>query len=372
MVLKSYLRGKNMLILKRYTLKEFFSALFLGLFVFVFVLLLDKLFYFISLFLNKQVEIHLIVKLFYYLLPAIISLALPMAILFALLFIFSRFSEDNEITALQVNGIKVRTITLPLLLFSFLLALLLIPLNTQIVPESQYRFEKIYAQVVYHNPGIRLEEKNFWTIGNYCLWIEKIKNKEFKNIIIYEFPEGKQPIRIIARKGRYLLPDQTNLILNLEEGSIQYYDFAQIDNFSISNFKTYQVTISLPSASQPIVSKGLREMKSNELSKEIKKYRQQNIPTSYLEVEYYLRIVLAVTPLIFTLLAIPLGVKIKHGGRAIGFGVSLLVIFFYYLLVVGSIIIGEKKILPPFLSLWIPNFLLLMIGGTLFYRLSKY
>jgi lipopolysaccharide export system permease protein len=361
-----------MFILKRYTLREFFSALFFGLFVFVFVLLLDKLFYFISVFLHKEAKIYLIIKLFYSLLPTLLSLALPMAILFALLYVFSRFSEDNEIIALQVNGIRIRAIVLPLLFLSFLVALLLIPFNTQIVPESHYRFEKTYAQIVYHNPGIRLEEKNSWAIGNYRLWIEKIENKELKNIILYEFPEDKQPIRIIARKGKYILPDLTNLILNLEDGNIQYYDFNQPGTLSRSDFKTYKIIIPLPSASQPIVSKSLREMKSDELYEEIKKYRQQNISTSYLEVEYYLRIVLAVTPFIFALLAIPLGIKIKHGGRAIGFGVSLLVIFFYYLLIVFSIILGEKKILPPFLSLWIPNFLLFVIGVTLFYRLSKY
>jgi len=361
-----------MFILKRYSLKEFFPALFLGLFIFIFVLLLDKLFYLISLFLNKQVKIYLILSLFYYLFPAMLSLSLPMAILFALLFIFSRFSEDKEIVALQVSGIRIKTFTLPLLFFSVLVSLFLIPFNTQIVPESQYRFEKIYAQVVYQNPEIRLEEKNFWTIGNYCLWIEKIKKKEFKNIILYEFSEGKQPIRIIASKGKYLLDNQENLILNLEDGSIQYYDFTQISNLSSSDFKTYEVTIPLSSPNQPIVSKGLREMKSNELYAEIRKYKRQNIPTSYLEVEYYLRIVLALTPLLFALLAMPLGIKIRHGGRAISFGISLLVIFFYYLLIVGGIVIGEKGILPANISLWIPNLLLLSLGGTLFYRLSKY
>lgn len=361
-----------MLILKRYGLKEFFLALFLGLFVFVFVLFLDKLFYFISLFLSKQAKIYFVLKLFLYLFPAIISLALPMAILFALLFVFSRFSEENEIVALQVNGIRIRMLTLPLLALSILISLFLIPFNTQVVPESQYRFERVYAQIVYQNPGIRLEEKNFWTIGNYRLWIERIKKKEIKNIVLYEFSEDKQPVRIIAREGSYFLDDRENLILNLVDGSIQYYNFEQVGNLSSSNFKTYKVTIPLPSPSQPIVSKGLREMKNNELYQEIKRYKQQNIPTSYLEVEYYLRIVLAVTPFLFALLAMPLGIKIKYGGRAIGFGISLVIIFFYYLLIVGGIILGEKKILPPYLSLWIPNFLLLGSGSVLFYRLNRY
>lgn len=362
-----------MKIVNRYILKEFFPTLLLGLFVFIFVLLLDKLFALISLFLTKKVGIFLILRLFYHLLPSLFSLTLPMSTLFALLFTFGHLSEHNEIAALQISGIRIRSITLPPLFLSLLFTFLLIPLNQQIVPQSEHYFKKIYAQIIYQNPEIRLEEKNFWTIGEYRLWIEKIeKNKELKNITIYQFVQEAQPIRIVARKGKYRLANKTNLILDLEDGNIQYSEVKELSRVTISSFKNYTIVVPLEISAQALTSKSLRELKSNELAKEIKKYREQRIPTSYLEVEYHLRIVLAATCFIFALVAIPLGIELKRGGRAIGFGVSLLIIFFYYLLIIGSITISEKGILPAGISLWIPNFLFFGIGGFLFYRLSKY
>jgi len=296
-----------------------------------------------------------------------------MSTLFALLFTFGRLSKDNEITALQVSGIRIKSITLLLLFLSLLFTFLLIPLNQQIIPQSEHYFKKIYAQIIYQNPEIRLEEKNFWTIGEYRLWIEKIdKNKKLKNITIYQFTQEAQPLRIFARKGEYRLANKTNLILDLEDGNIQYYEVNELSRLTLSNFKNYTIVIPLEISAQALTSKSLRELKSDELAKEIKKYREQRIPTPYLEVEYHLRIVLAATCFIFALVGIPLGIELKRGGRVIGFGISLLIIFFYYLLIIGSIAISEKSILSANISLWIPNFLLFILGGTLFYRLSKY
>lgn len=361
-----------LIIIRRYILKEFFPALLLGLFIFTFVLLLDRLFDLISIFLNKQSEIVSVLKLFYYLLPSIFSLSLPMAMLFALIFTFTRFSESKEIVALQVCGIRLKTITWPLLFLNLLLSFFLVYHNTRVVPESQYCFKKIYAQIAYQHPELRLEEKNFWVIGDYRLWVEKIQGKNLKNVMLFQFVEGKQPLRIAARKGKYHLSDKSTLILDLEEGSIQYCSIEEANILSLSKFQTYRVNIPLEIPTQPVVSRGLREMKSGELQSEIKKYQKQGIPTSHLEVEYHLRVVLAATCFIFALVGIPLGINLKHSGRTISFGVSLLIVFFYYLLMIGGIILGERKILPPFISLWIPNLILFLIGGSIFYNLSKH
>ncbi len=260
-------------IVNRYIVEEFFSALLFGVFVFTFILLLDRLFTLINLFLTKKVGIILILRLFSTLLPTILSLSLPMALLFALVFTYGRLSEDNEITALRASGIRVVKLSLPVLIVSLLFSFGLLPFNSQVVPDSQHQFKKIYAQIIYQNPVVRLEEKSFWTVGNYRLWIEKIsKNRELKNISLYRFEgEGQPLLRIVACRGRYTLSERINFVLYLEDGSIQRYDIHDPSHLVLSNFMNYTITIPLGTSTQGIISKSLRELRSDEISNEIRK-----------------------------------------------------------------------------------------------------
>src|ERR1017187_8815109 len=94
-----------MRILSRYILKEFLANLVLGLVIFTFVLLLDRLFELVDLLLNKGVGFYLTFKLLFLLLPSSLSLTLPMSTLLAVLLTFGRLSENNEITAVRASGL---------------------------------------------------------------------------------------------------------------------------------------------------------------------------------------------------------------------------------------------------------------------------
>jgi lipopolysaccharide export system permease protein len=56
-----------------------------------------------------------IVKFFLLSLPFTIAMTLPMAVLVATLFAFGRMAAENEITAFKANGVRVRTLMLPVL-----------------------------------------------------------------------------------------------------------------------------------------------------------------------------------------------------------------------------------------------------------------
>ena len=80
-------------------------VLFLGLAIFTFVLLLDRLFELVDLLVNKGAGILLTLKLLGLLLPTSLSLTLPMSNLLAALLTFGHLSETNEITAARASGI---------------------------------------------------------------------------------------------------------------------------------------------------------------------------------------------------------------------------------------------------------------------------
>src|SRR4051812_25282735 len=92
-------------ILSRYILTQYMANVALGLMIFTFVLLLDKLFELVDLLINKGAGLGLTLKLLGLLLPTSLSLTLPMSNLLAALLTFGHLSETNEITAARASGV---------------------------------------------------------------------------------------------------------------------------------------------------------------------------------------------------------------------------------------------------------------------------
>src|SRR6185295_17645672 len=92
-------------VLSRYVLTQYLANLGLGLMIFTFVLILDKLFELADLLINKGAGLVLTLKMLGLLLPTSLSLTLPMSNLLAALLTFGSLSETNEITAARASGI---------------------------------------------------------------------------------------------------------------------------------------------------------------------------------------------------------------------------------------------------------------------------
>src|ERR1035437_4213403 len=175
-------------ILSRYILKEFASNVLLGLLIFTFVLILDKLFELADLLLNKGVGLWLTLKLLFLLLPSSLSLTLPMSILLGALLTFGRLSENNEITAVRASGLAAWSYVRMPLIVALVAAVFLIPFNGRWAPRAHASFRQLYIQVLKRNPLVRIEEKTFVEIGDYHLFVERKDKKTglMKGITIYK------------------------------------------------------------------------------------------------------------------------------------------------------------------------------------------
>ena len=68
----------------------------------------------------------------------------------------------------------------------------------------------------------------------------------------------------------------------------------------------------------------------------------------------------------FVILAFPLGLLAKRSGKSVGFGIGLFVSVLYWgMLFVGHTMLGLRLNFSPFLSMWIPNFII-VFTGTIF------
>ena len=70
--------------------------------------------------------------------------------------------------------------------------------------------------------------------------------------------------------------------------------------------------------------------------------------------------------LAFVIFAFPVGYFARRSGRSIGFGIGLIVSVLYWSLLFAGQTLGLRLDFSPFWSMWLPNILLVLMGGSFF------
>lgn len=360
-----------MKIIYRYILREFFESLFFGLAVFSGILLLDQVFQLINLFLTKGISLLMVMKLFILVLPNILSLTIPMSVLFGILLAFGRLSEDNEITSFRSAGLPYLRFTYPVLVAAFIISIFLVYFNQSLSPLTHRQFRSMYQEVLTKHPLIKFEEKAITNLGDYRIYVEKVAPDHLEGVNIYKFvpSETGTPWRIASASATVSV-NPAAIIFTMSRGYWQKPDPSEPGNLMHLEFSGYKFSIPLTGQIIPF-SQSLREMDARELLHQIKEYREKKMPTNFIETEYYLRWTLALAPLLFAFAAIPLGIVLERGGKSIGFGISLIFLFGYYLLLVTALNMGEKGYARPGYILFLPNAVTVIAGIFLWRRMSR-
>jgi lipopolysaccharide export system permease protein len=73
---------------------------------------------------------------------------------------------------------------------------------------------------------------------------------------------------------------------------------------------------------------------------------------------------------VFTLLAVPYGIRAIRGGgsTSLGFGLAVLIVFVYYIVSTIFSYVGEAYLPLAFLAAWMPNIVFTVIGARRLYR----
>ena len=88
-------------IIDRYVLRELLPPFAMGVAVFTFFLVIDRIYHLIDLVITKGVPFLLVLGLLGFTLPSFLALTLPMALLVAVLIVGGRLASDAEVTALK-------------------------------------------------------------------------------------------------------------------------------------------------------------------------------------------------------------------------------------------------------------------------------
>ena len=274
-----------MRILHTYILRLHLVPFLLGFGVVTFVLVMDVLFDYLDLVLNRGVAVGIVLQLFILSLGYIVALSAPCAVLVAALMTFGRLSQDNEITALRASGVNLARILVGPLVAAGLLSALLTWFNDQVLPETNHAFANLLIDIGRMRPTVKLQEGVFITdFPGYDLLVQSVNGRtnEMKGITIYQLNPGGHPTTILAKSGFLSYTrDGRTAVLELKDGEIHEVPADEGDTRKYRRllFKTHVIYIAGAGA---ILERSVRTSRSDrELSSGALTTVRDSIASSY-------------------------------------------------------------------------------------------
>ncbi|HEY4217099.1 MAG TPA: LptF/LptG family permease [Gemmatimonadaceae bacterium] len=233
---------------------------------------------------GKGLSWSVIAEFFILSIPYTLALTLPMAMLVAVLYAFSRLASENEITALKAGGVSTRALMMPALGFAVLLAVFMLWFNDQVLPSANHELATLQNAIFRTKPTFALRPQVINTIKESQLYLQAGQidegNGVMKDVTIYDVSDGNRRRTIYADSGRLALtPNMRDLTMHLYKGMMLMSpngQAAQVDRIYYDQdlLKVADVANQFQSANSDTTSKGDREKSICEMQRQ---YEEANV-----------------------------------------------------------------------------------------------
>ena len=319
----------------------------------------------------KGLPIGLVGRFFIYSIPYSLAYSIPISALFSTLLIFGRLSADSEISAMKSSGLSMWQISSPIILISFILVLICLYNNLVVYPATTYANRTLAKGIGVEDPIKLLEEGRFIReFPGYMIYVGKKNKNRVRDLIVYELDKETGSVKgSIRAKSGIMTADKEKAELKIDLFDVRI----EIANHEGPvNAKNYPIRLNFNELlGDKNVAKKHKNMSIFELAYHIRNVKKENpklnqydrkiVLGKYL-IEANQRICLALSPFMFVLIAIPLGITSHRKESSIGMVLSLCIMFIYYLFIILSDAFDQSPYFYPWLIPWIP-ILLGQIGG---------
>jgi lipopolysaccharide export system permease protein len=398
--------------LHKYLTGQVLAALLLTVAVFTFVvLLLNALKDILPLLFSGHAPLWLIAKAVGLLLPFAVVYALPMGFITATLLVFGRFSADQELTAARAGGVSLLSLITPVVLLSLLCCGLSAWFNMEIGPRSRVAFVKMRYEMLNEMANAQIPEGRFVRdFPGYIIYVgKKGADGELQDLMIYRVQnETNVDVVIKAASGRLNpLRSQSQLAIDLENAeqmlgargnNLIFYRHLSLNlswetvtnqafHPKVSDMTFAQLrqeerdllnmNLALGPTGQPVGLDRLNLVAVTNATPEqvaaqqaqAEKRRQQELEK--VRVEMHREVAFSFACFGFTLVGIPLGIRVHRRETNIGIFIALLLVMGYYAFVMLGNALSGRPEWHPHLILWIPNFVFQIVGAMLLWRANR-
>jgi lipopolysaccharide export system permease protein len=370
--------------LNRYLIKDFLTAFAVAMLLITFAFTIGAIYKAIDI-MARGISIDVIGRFFLYNIPYSLAYSIPISALFSTLLVFGRLSADSEISAMKSNGLSMWQIASPIVLISLLLVCICLYNNCVVYPSTTYANRKLIKGLGVEDPIKLLEEGRFIRdFPGYMIYVGKKSRNRVRDLIVYEVDKDTGEVTgSIRAAGGIMTADREKALLKIDlyDVRIEIPDANEpgaAGDVRYVNARNYPICLDFNELTgRKLVSKKRKNMTIFELM-----YRIRNVETEHDRlneqdrrivhaqnlVEANQRIALAISPFMFVLIAIPLGITSHRKESSVGMVMSLGIMFVYYIFMILSDTLDARPHLYPWLIPWIPIVAGQLGGFFLLYR----
>jgi lipopolysaccharide export system permease protein len=322
----------------------------------------------------EGVSIVNIALFYWYYLPWIIQITIPVVLLLASMFSIGKLAKLSEITAMKSSGINIRQLTFPLLFLGIVLSVATFYGGEKILPKANMLRRELADNM--KNPdasgkisgGIREFRRNFYYFGN--------PNTIF---VFQEFSTVPQIARNVWRESF----DNNSVVQRIQAERMIYdstgwrFVNGKLRDFSgpvprIELFDTLRDTV-LTSTPVEMVEriKAKEEMSYWELKSFIEAAKKRGEKVNKYMGELEFKIALPFMNFIVILLGVAITARTGRKGGAVLFGIGLALVFSYWLISRFAIVFAQNGHMPTLLGAWIGNIIFFVIGLVLYRKAAR-
>ena len=359
--------------LDRYVLREWTKVCLLGALGFPFLVMVIDLTDKLDTYLGRGISKARVAYSYVFFLPETISLVLPVAVLFGVVFTVGALGRYSELTAAKASGISFHRMVRPLLVASLAAALLDLGL-TELAPVTSARRAELLGEKTARPTGSRFSPFVYRADGGWVYSIRSLELKtsgaEMRDPIMERGGAGEDypTILVAAQRATYDTARTTRGWI-LTKGAVRYLlGPGREPTFSFEGLRTRALR-ETPAAllAEP---KAPDEMRYAELGRYVDALARSGSDTRKLRVEQALKLAVPFACIIIALFGAPLAISTPKSGTAWGVAVCLATTFVDLLMFQLAKAIGSGGALPPTFAAWMPN-LLFGAAGVWLWRKAR-
>lgn len=344
------------------------------------------------------------------LIPFVWVFALPMGLLTATLLVFGRFSADQELTAARASGISLLSLITPVLLLSLLCCAFSAWINMDLGPESRVAYKNLIYRARAEIVNLQLPEGRFISdFPGYTFYVEKNNNGKLENVIVIVMGNDSNATTTVRAPRGFLDADTTNKLLTVHlfdarsvtmNGSHTYisaspdavYSFNpvtvtnQVYRPKVSDMTFWQLQDTLQDVERrlgvamPVPKKAVVELDDPDAERKAAQKQRMQMRTAMrmqmdvtepIRVEMHRQLAFSFACFGFTLVGIPLGIRMHRRETNIGVAIALGLTAVYYAFMILGESLSTHAEWAPHLIFWLPNFIFQGAGAVLLWRANK-
>jgi len=373
------------------------ASLLMTMAVFTFVLLLGNVLKeILTLLINRQATLGIVVEAIGLLIPFVWVFALPMAMLTSTLLVFGRFSADQELTAVRASGISLLSVITPILLLSLFLCGASALVNLEIAPRCRVAYNQLRFSLIAELSSALLPEGVYVRDFPGCIiYVGKNHNGNLQDLMILQLENQTNVITTILAPRGELVKDLPN-----KQMTLYFYDAKSVriqnDRVMLSSGDGI-LPFDLAPAERAGRKPGLHDMTFTQLQDELSDLESRfnsslaaqgertgtrgdqrrelekefNKLTSPVRVQIHRQVAFSFACFGFTLVGIALGIRVHRRETNVGVAIALGLVLIYYSFVMVGQALSTRPEWSPQLIVWLPNFIFQAVGALLLWRADR-